>query len=86
VLVGETLLIAARELATRARIAAEAETVSATKVFPAVAALEDRAHWVAVRAGTAAAAHEAVVHAAHPAWEDPAAVAVAAGAAAGGGE
>jgi hypothetical protein len=87
VLVEEMLLIAERQLATRARIEAEAaETVSATKGFLAAVALEARAHWVEVPAGIVAAAHGAAVHAAHPAWEDPVAVAVVAGAEAGGGE
>jgi hypothetical protein len=84
VLVGETPRAVVEELALRVRIVAEAETVSATKVFLKVAALEAPAHWVEVPAGTVAAAHGAAVHAAHPAWE--VAVAVAAGAVAGGGE
>ena len=65
----------AQELAIRVRIAVEAgvETASGIAVFLAVAA-EDPvapARLEVVPAGTAAAAHAAVVHAAHPAWERP---------------
>ena len=70
--VGETPRIAVEELATRVRIVVEAETESATAAFPVGAVLGAPAHWVAVPAGTAAAAHGAAVHAARPAWALPA--------------
>lgn len=49
--------------------------MSATAVFPVAAALEVPAHSVVAPVDTAAAAHGAAAHAAHPAWEDPAAAA-----------
>ena len=68
----ETPATVARESATRVRIVAEAETVSATATFP-VAAVEDLvapAHSAAVPK----AAHGPAVPAAHPAWAVPGAV------------
>jgi pilus assembly protein FimV len=86
--VGETPATAARELAIRVRIVAEAEvaTVSATAAFPvaAVVAAVDLAA-PAHSAAAQEAALGAAVHAAHPAWAVPGAAApvVVAG---GGGE
>ena len=66
------------------RIVAEAEvreTVSGTAAFPVAEDPAVPVDWAAAPEGTAAVAHGAAVHAAHPAWEAP--VAAAAG---GGGE
>jgi hypothetical protein len=75
----ETLVTVALGLATRVRIAAEVETVSATAAFPVAVVPAAPAH----SAAAPEAVRGAAVHAAHPAWAVPGAVVP--GAVAGGG-